>query len=475
MDMTEESSPRRAKPRTRPIGLRRLAAIIAAAAAAAAAANAANAQESDPAGGDPLHFGISRVPAVELVPYTPTSMDAPSGPPGRRFSGIHPAAPASGPAYGDAPEADRLWSTRRNGLLSLGGEINLDGYYRRYDAAPAMDGRYNLFEYQATTANLRIAAEAAETVRLHIKLDFSEGDRAGADKRTAEAIVEECRFALENIYGTGLSLVFGKGEVPYGQDRTLGIIQSYHHNADRAASSEGPILILHHDDDPAFSAPGGYAHPGEIDRVMMGALGYGWGDCLRLEGALFQRDRSVWRRQASDGPLGGMAARLWWRPIESWMFEISALRLQSRAAGDPGNRCDLTNPDNARDASYALSLGFDGSGRRWDLFGEWEHGWDWNHSRGAHTDTFQLGGAWRFTERWRAGLMAEWLRRRDPNANDAREDWRRLVANVKYRWDSGMYAMLEYGHEWFTGRYASQSDKVGVQGDLLAFRFGWMF
>lgn len=389
-------------------------------------------------------------------------------------------------------------SLKGRGTIRMGGEAFVDlGYKsrdraRRIDPASGLpelsDGRQSRTSFEATTANLRFQVQPTtlDNAMLFIKLSLNDAWNDNGQIKQDD-LLEECRFVFDNILGGGWSVMFGKGEVPFGQDRTLGIIQSYAHNADAYNSSEGPLSLLA---DPAwYSGAAGrpvgrsgdgdrLARPGEIDRTFFVGAAYRWRDRLKGEIALFQSDRRISGRHSSDG-MQSLALRLWWTPLENLTLQISGMRRHSDYWGDGANRGagsgrELANPNDAREGEYALSVGAEWTPGPWEVWGEYLRGWNWNNTDDYTTDMIGLGARYNFSERWSAGGMFEWLRLRDPNNGLRREDYYKAVASVKYTMPSGMFLIGELGHEWFRGHYQGMRD-AKARALMLAMRAGWQF
>ena len=134
-------------------------------------------------------------------------------------------------------EAADIISLRRNAAVSIGGEIAVDYSHRdsktssiAADASTIpMDASRS--ELAVTQATLRLQADVHPNVGAFFKLDFGRS----ASERDNE-ILEEAMLVMSAVGGTGLGFFAGKGRAPYGQDITLGMVQSYHHSANRLVS-----------------------------------------------------------------------------------------------------------------------------------------------------------------------------------------------------------------------------------------------
>ncbi|GHS95163.1 hypothetical protein FACS1894139_07510 [Planctomycetales bacterium] len=328
---------------------------------------------------------------------------------------------------------DELVAARRlaRSTVQIGGEFNTDYTFSLRDRDGGASGTVGRGDWALQQTNLRFYLDLGNGAQGRIKLDLSE--RSPRE----QAILEEALLIWRQICGGPFGIIFGKGEIPYGQDRTLGVIQSYHHN-NGADSSEGVSI---------FNRGAPIWHPGEIDRVVMGGVSFDWRDILRLEVAVFQPDDYAerprdWQRGGSG--FESLAARLWWQtPLEGLVAELSGVRQYiSDRQGQrvPGNR------DAARNDEYAFSVGLDYRAPTLplELFAEYEMGINWNFTTGYNTHTVSAGGLYQLTDKIELGAMAEWLR---IDNRGAVADYNKFVAHGKYTWASGLYFIGEYGVE----------------------------
>jgi hypothetical protein len=365
--------------------------------------------------------------------------------------------------------------------VRIGGEITVDSSLRlsrgRNGAPDA-----KLMDLTMRTARLRLQADVHPSVSALFKIDLQ--GRSGGP--TSAEMVEEALLVMGASGGNGWSFYAGKGRAPYGQDITLGMIQSYHHLANRDVSPEGRVFLVEAPGDTAASIanPGRTIElppmrPGQLDRVFLAGAAYEWEGRRRVEMAVFQPNRDAYAPRLRDGGGSGRhgsgtdigaAARLWWRPVESLTLEGSAILSHSDDMGREWLRTDLPAGTEARKNAFALSLGFDWRREPWRIFGEYQHGTDWNFSRGHDSDAWQIGIA-RSWGSWRAGGMAESLRLSHVGKVDT---YYKFTLNIRYAFPAGWFVMAEYGREWFrrseSGRQTTKSD-----GDFAGFRVGMVF
>jgi hypothetical protein len=370
--------------------------------------------------------------------------------------------------------ADSLIPLKRKGAIRIGGDVNVDLLVKRRDDLNR--GDVNSTTFTTNSANLRFRVEASANSYLYLKLDLDDFRDAAVGETD---LLEEVKYVWNNVRGSNWGLVFGKGEVPYGQDKTLGIIQSYHHN-DEIDNSEGPAFLLAatengtRDSNNPHANVGNVSHPGEVDNKYMLAANYTFQNKLKLEFALFQNATGMHEDRSDDTLFfQSFSARAWYMPVQNLTLQLSFINLHNDSARADTSARRGTAYGNLEDDAKALSAAFDWTYRSVNVFGEYQHGWDWNFTDNYDTDTFQLGLAWDATSAITLGLMGEYLRIDDEN-NRLTDDYYKAVLSAKYRFDSGMFLILEYGHEWFD-RDASRSQDYNRDGDMIAFRAGWTF
>lgn len=387
---------------------------------------------------------------------------------------------AGAPARGgdlSSGSADAALSIRKNAHVSIGGEIMTDIVYRK-DKHAGTDNRIEL-----RRSNLRIDADILPTVTARFKLDFSERENDCDPEILAEAML-----VMDSLCGTGLELFAGKGRAPYGQDVTLGIIQSYHHTADRVDGDNGRVFIT----DPPRAGfvnsrfgPGAVSpappRPGQLDRVLMAGLAYEWDDRVRIEAAVFDSGELYrqWRRNGyygDDEKMNdlGFAGRLWWRPMEDLSMEVSAAFLHSSEMGRREYRADLSPSSRPAGHAWSVSAGFDWRPGPWRVFGEFQKAWDWGFLKDYRATIAQLGAAREFASRWRIGAMGEYMRLSDPLAGGIKDDYYKLALNIKYTISDGFFILAEYGYEKLRRERHGLLDGKN-HGDFIGVRIGFMF
>ncbi|MDR0362980.1 MAG: hypothetical protein LBJ46_09920 [Planctomycetota bacterium] len=347
--------------------------------------------------------------------------------------------------------ADAL-SVRKNANVAVGGELHADYGYRR----PAKTGTKASWSLQR--ANLRIRADVHPAASVFFKFDLSDGSEP---YREEDRIFEEALLVMHSVAGSGFDVFAGRGRAPYGQDVTLGMLQSYHHRAHREDSSEGRIFIVdpRGDEVPDPADPTNPAkrrrlppmRPGQIDRAALAGAAYQWGDRWRVEAAVFQlgddgRKARLERFGATDAGVGA-AARVWWRPVEDLTLQASVTAAHSSGMGDGSLRLDLADGARARENAWAASVGFDWRSGPWRVFGEYQRGWNANFSTGYGVDIAQLGAQREIMPGKRLGGMVEWLRLEEKGLDKRGDAYWKAVMNFRWDFSTSVYMMFEYGWE----------------------------
>ncbi len=377
--------------------------------------------------------------------------------------------------------ADSLLSVNRNASLTLGGEVRTDYSFRRFttDYKRDPDEKGKIGDLSLRNVNLRLLGRFTPSVGFSFKLDFTDS----RPEHLSDDIFEEALLVMNAVGGTGFGITAGLGRAPYGQDISLGMLQSYHHAANQADSSEGLIHII---DPPRVENrfrpdirldP---MRPGQMIRTALIGVSYQTDGSWKAELAAFQPEREEYDARLRPGKGGssgvdiGVAGRLWWAPVEDLTLELSALLSHSTDMGHTSWRGDLAPGAKATQNAYAVSAGFDWRPGDWRVFGEYQHAWDWNFSRGYDTDTAQLGAAWYFRESWRLGGMIEGMRIRNPAAHDQRDEYAKFAVNLRHDFTPGVFILFEYGHEWVRQK---QKDEMlsKRRGHFLGMRIGLSF
>ena len=381
-----------------------------------------------------------------------------------------------------------LASLRKNATVHIGGEVRVDYAYRdskdTHAAPHATKPRdTKLSDLAVKGANLRLRADVHPNLQAFFKLDLSSRVE---DHNDQDDILEEAMLVMSAVGGQGLGFFAGKGRTPYGQDITLGMLQSYHHAANQADSSEGRIFVT--DPPDARTAGGGVLsgkslppmRPGQMDRSFMAGASYEWHDRWKVEVAAFQpnlhryNDRLRDRDGSRSGADIGVSGRIWWQPLEELVIQASAMAARSNDMGREYLRLDVQAGARGTNLARAISLGFDYRNGPWRVFGEYQHGWDWNFTKGYSTDTWQLGASREVVENWTVATMVEGLHITDKADVKLEDDYYKLAFNVRRSFDNGFFILAEYGHEW-RRRHRDNTLWDKTRGNFFGVRVGFSF
>ncbi len=377
---------------------------------------------------------------------------------------------------------DSMLSMRRNACVRIGGQIATDYSYRTSRATPNSAGsKTTVGDLSITTATLRINADMHPNVSALFRLDLADTDEPGYD----DDILAEAMLVMRSVGGTGLELFAGKGRAPYGQDVTLGLLQSYAHAANRIDSSEGRVFVIDPPEDAReHGNPNGRVlapmRPGQWDRTFQAGVAYQWDQRWRVEIALFQPQSEVYAARLRQGERGrsgsdlGLAGRVWWMPVEDVTVQFSALAAHSTDMADKNKRVDVRPDADMRANAYSFSAGFDWRRAHWRVFGEYQHALDWNFTNGYTVDTGQLGIAREFADVWRIGVVGETLRIRDSAGEKRVDEYYTLHFTVRYAFASGAFITGEYGPEWFRRTTAGRLTEKR-NGHFFGVRLGFNF
>lgn len=406
------------------------------------------------------------------------------------MEGRYAPAMVDGSGGGDASSLSSM--NKGVGAITIGGDVNVDLIYTHRDDVTSDHDAVDSTQFHTNSANLRFKVAASKDSFLYIKLDLDDAwydDRLDGDS-DQDDLLEECQYVFKNIKGSPFDFIFGKGEVPYGQDKTLGVIQSYNHNhssffGDNAYTSEGPEFILNgaeegSDANNPHLCVGDTAHPGEVDNVFLAQVNYTWRELLRFQFAVFQNadyngntylTRGMYEDKSDDDMLfRSVAARVWFAPTETLTLELSLINMHSDNRNDTDIYGDYTTPD-----QQAISFGFDYKSKSVpvEVFGEYQHGFNWGYTENYWTDSAQLGMIWGMTGSLDLGIMYEWLGINNENTIGG-QDYQKFVVSGQYELKAGMKLILEYGYEYFNADLGGGGDD-DRDGHLIAFRTSWSF
>jgi hypothetical protein len=320
---------------------------------------------------------------------------------------------------------------------------------------------------------------------LWMKLDLDDLENGVANN---DDILEELYFKWMNIRGWNLDMRLGKGELPYGQDKDVVITDSYGHNATTGSwlgTTQGSYAGVSSDGSSTTTAINTFNHPGEVDNAYMIEGTWTWKDLLKVEAALFQNPgaRDMHQDKSSDNLLfQSWCARVTYTPMENLALKASWITLNDENTWDFAHGSIGLNQDSK---SHAVSLAADWTLKSipLELFGEYQHGFGWNGESNNSVNTAQIGGIYGLTKNIDLIAQAEWLGINsdaadnhlgaNPSTQEVGEDYYKGIMAGKYKFDNGIYMMLEYCHEWYDQNGAPKGDQR--EADVVSFRTAWSF
>lgn len=374
------------------------------------------------------------------------------------------------------PDAYLLSSMKKNACITIGGEVDIPLFYTNRDAMGNGDVDYDN-TYFSGEAALYIDAIATADSKLRIKLDLEDGFN-GADN---DDLLEEVYFQWNNVACTGLGIAIGKKEVSFGQDKTIGYFTGLAHG--RAELFRGPAdkYTGNFFNETAATAGNSLGLPGEVDNQFQVEVSYAFADIAKVSATLFQNSANEgWTRSVGNAGFVDMAGdksrdmgfRSWAlkgevTPFEGLNINASFINLYDRIG---------KYYQGAKSSSQALSIGasYKFNSIDLELFGEYLHGWNWNHVDDRDTDTISLGAIWGVTDRIDLGLMGEWAQIEGDAWNLGKDqDYWSIYATVYYN----MTANMRIGLEFLWQRY--EDDNLFNGDDRDAFAIGmvtsWKF
>ncbi|MBN2714095.1 MAG: hypothetical protein JXR97_16875 [Planctomycetes bacterium] len=376
-------------------------------------------------------------------------------------------APAAG---GDAAS---LTSMKKKGSIQIGGNVEMDVQVIHRDEDTAGD-EVDSTVFRTADADLDFKVSASKDAYLYITLDLDDMWNQTADQ---DDLLEECYFMWTNVRGSAFDVRLGKGELAYGLDKDVVITDSYNHGngnnsyLGRAFEAVGTTTANDHGN------VGNFINIGEIDNVFMVEGTYRWKNLLKVEAALFQNNDTTgggrttrgMHEDRSDDTLffQSYAVRATLTPIENLKLIASVVNQHNDSAGD-----DAVSKE-AEEDQYSVSLAFDWNVKKFplEIFGEYQHGWDYNYNDDICVDVAQIGAIYGITKTIDIIGEVEYMDIDSGDANNESEHYIKAVAAGKYSFDNGIYMMVEYCHEWYE---ADDSDR-DADADVVSFRTGLSF
>ncbi|MFH0912018.1 MAG: hypothetical protein V1918_11005 [Planctomycetota bacterium] len=243
-----------------------------------------------------------------------------------------------------AGDAESLTSLQKKGQVRLGGVAEIDVIVAHLDEANSSEDNIDITSAQITDADLDIRGDGGTDTYLFMKLDL---DDASTDE---QGLVEELQFVWQNVRGSKWTLVFGKDEVWFGQDKDMLVLDPYVHGGSGSTTVLGSSSP--YESEIVWSSPAdsnrdawnsnphepslisGLVWPGEVDnRVGLQAL-YQFTDQVSMSASLFQNVGGLTEDRSRDHGVQSWATQLKVKPIEGLQMQASFINLHDEAYAD---------------------------------------------------------------------------------------------------------------------------------------------
>ena len=392
------------------------------------------------------------------------------------------AAVPAAPAMNVGATSEYLASAKKNGRVTLGGNVIARYAYSRLQAGEGRfanesvpadgNGTFHASTWEPYSANLRIRVAASDENYLTMRLYLNDPWSARGDYNR-DQLLKELYFTMENLCGSNFGVKFGKQRVPFGMVKDVLAIYPYL-DSDTGGGSflkTGRNGAEQFPARPLFMEP---PHSAAYSR-RYALIPYFKADKTRFEFSVFQdRRNSPYTR--GDAPSSGrdhsggrdtndpglsFSGKATVNLIENLEFSASVASRYNRGADLYSDAARNVRGD---DRMWATSLAFDWNprlrGRKFNFFGEWQHAWNPGEPRGGNgswrqfidktsSDDIHAGLAVNVAKAVTLHAQYEWLRGRwNEHGRDSRTDLHRAIFAGKYAFASDIYAELGCQREW---------------------------
>jgi hypothetical protein len=386
-----------------------------------------------------------------------------------------------------ASGSETLTSMKKNAAITISGEATLDVVVSHRDDGDrngdnATARRENGDEIDNTSFNtgdayLGFEIRASRNATLNILLDLDDFNDGAVNEGD---LLEECYYLWENVCGKPWTIAFGKKGIDYGMDSSIGISDGFNTGAatwftarEAADNTANPKNTNYHRQVGTNVFPG--AQPTDLYAIE---TQYSWKGKARFYAAVFQNSTAMHEDRSADTLFfQSYAVKVELTPVERWSFQLSFMnRHEDSARRDTSApRATVANWDNTENDQQSISAGFTYSGSALTVWGEYQHGFDWQYNDETTADVVGLGLIYAATGSIDLGLMGDWAGIDKAAGYDEERYWQ-VAVNATRKFDSGIYLTLEYAHLWYDGdATAANSGNVDREADVLAFRTGWAF
>ncbi len=429
--------------------------------------------------------------------------------------------------------ADNVVSLRKNGKVTIGGDINTRYYF--YDGevksnvddqtvARVKEGDVKSATLRVSDAKLRVKVDVNDYFEAFIRVDLQDNNANRA------FTAQEAYVRWKNVCNSGFSLLVGRTGFVFGGGNEAGSVLTGYYGGD----GEGQIGDFNNEGlytrtrDVAPAAGGAltteYGDNGEGmfavngDGFMPSMLGYdlsrvtqitgSWAtqdgrflaeaslfqglDSMRYENRSNRHNRDGDRRSLNYG-LGSGSVRFTWKPIEGLKLVASAANLHQNVSYTdgtstyiPGLRSNggkyttaLAGPNRASANDTAINLH-----AAWNpcflpafkIWGAYVHNWNAGWVDGLDGSVYQLGVSYNFTDKLSAFALGEYMNHK----NDRATDWYKSKAwasymGVKYNVGYGVNLEAGWRHEDVKFKARSGNTHTKANLDIIYGHLGFSF
>jgi hypothetical protein len=362
--------------------------------------------------------------------------------------------------------ADSLTSMHNNAQIQIGGAVQVDTIYLERTSPTNQNNDITTTRFSvpndaftATHSHLDFKVSPNQNSYVFISFDLGEWD---ANPTAGRDLIDAAYFAWEGLLCDKLDVRFGQANVNYGMDKSIGATASLHDGGAYYATGQF---------DGAGTLHSGVALPTGPTEVYLVGVNYHFSEDLSLSWDLFQNVTTVGASKSDDDLLlKSWATKLEYSPAESLVLQASFLRQYDDSRQNPAG----PNTGSPTDNQTSISLGAQWSScdGMWDVWGEYQHGWDWGYNNATDADVFGIGVQHHLTENMAVAALFEVAKLDSVNSTITQEDYWQVVVTGTYTLDSGIYMQLEYAHQDYesdrtTGDTGSKADSIGFRTGIV--------
>jgi hypothetical protein len=353
---------------------------------------------------------------------------------------------------------ESLTSMRGNAQIQIGGRLNVDLVLAERDS----DGNGSVtttmfripnddFHTSDSTLDFKIHTSNAKHYAF-ISLDLGEWDEnANRTGSNTNQLIDQAYFAFEDVYCSNLDVIFGKSDTHYGLDKYVGILPGI---------QDGGLYVADGSWDGSTTASNhsGVGLPTGATEVYMIGLAYDF-DWGTIYWDLFQDSTSHNGDHSEDDMFfdnWNLSAEF--NPSENLMIKAGFQLLHDEDALGGAQEDD----------QKSISLAFDYTNCDWNIWAEYQHGWDVGYINGADYDGISVGVMYTFSDAWAGYALGEYGKLDNQAGSNSDEDYTQFQIGAIRTLDSGITMTWEYTHQDIDTRTGgntrnSDSDTFGVR------------